>query len=150
MAIASRSVRSGTGARTASGGLDAKALEPRTTAIGRELFDRIGRGPRPWDRAWWDDRFMSWTLDDPQVRVQLFRFIDVLPTLRSAGSVRRHLEEYLNEAGQRVPLWLKLAVTLSPPARIASGYSPSWRGRRPGSWDENSSPARPPIKPRRP
>jgi RHH-type proline utilization regulon transcriptional repressor/proline dehydrogenase/delta 1-pyrroline-5-carboxylate dehydrogenase len=58
---------------------------------------------------------MRWTLDDPQVRVQLFRFIDVLPTLRSAGSVRRHLDEYLNEAGQRVPLWLNLAVNLSPP-----------------------------------
>jgi RHH-type proline utilization regulon transcriptional repressor/proline dehydrogenase/delta 1-pyrroline-5-carboxylate dehydrogenase len=57
---------------------------------------------------------MNLTLSDPQVRVQLFRFIDVLPALRSAGSVRRHLEEYLNEAKECVPWWLKMAVALAP------------------------------------
>ena len=36
-----------------------EALDRRTREIGRELFDRIGRGPKPWRRAWWDDRFMA-------------------------------------------------------------------------------------------
>ena len=99
---------------TRSGAFDAETLETRTRRIGRELFERIGRGPAPWQRAWWDDRLMSWTLSDPQVRVQLFRFIDALPALRSADSVRRHLAEYLSEAGEHVPWWLKLAVALSP------------------------------------
>ena len=94
--------------------LDADALERRTRQIGRELFERIGRGPSPWQRAWWDDRVMNWTLNDSQVRVQLFRFIDALPVLRSASAVRRHLSEYLDEAGERVPWWLKLAVGLAP------------------------------------
>ena len=60
-------------------------LERRTQEIGRELFDRIGRGPRPWQRGWWDDRVVAATLDDPLVRVQLFRFIDVLPALEDPG-----------------------------------------------------------------
>ena len=88
--------------------------ERRTRQIGRELFERIGRGPSPWHRAWWDDRLMTWSLNDSQVRVQLFRFIDALPSLRSADSVRRHLAEYLAEAGEHVPWWLKLAVALAP------------------------------------
>ncbi|MBV8312153.1 MAG: hypothetical protein JO344_17365, partial [Planctomycetaceae bacterium] len=100
---------------TIPGALDAEALERRTRQIGRELFERIGRGPSPWHRAWWDDRFMNWSLNDPQVRVQLFRFIDVLPALRSADAVRRHLAEYLGEAGEHLPWWLKLAVALAPP-----------------------------------
>ena len=58
-----------------------ESLDRRTREIGRELFDRIGRGRRPWRRGWWDDRFMALTLDDPLVRVQLFRFIDALPAL---------------------------------------------------------------------
>ena len=81
--------------------------------IGRELFDRIGRERRPWRRSWWEDRFMAMTLDDPVVRVQLFRFIDALPALKDAGSLRRHLAEYLDEAGDAVPWWLDLAIRLA-------------------------------------
>ena len=47
---------------------------------------------------------MALTLDDPMVQVQLFRFIDALPALKDAGSVRRHLAEYLDEAGDARPL----------------------------------------------
>ena len=74
--------------------LSSPALEARTQKIGRELFERIGRGPRPWQRAWWEERFIAATLDDALVRVQLFRFIDALPALKTTDSVRRHLAEY--------------------------------------------------------
>jgi RHH-type proline utilization regulon transcriptional repressor/proline dehydrogenase/delta 1-pyrroline-5-carboxylate dehydrogenase len=83
--------------------------------VGRELFERMGRGPRPWQRAWWENLFIGATLDDPLVRVQLFRFIDALPALHSDQTVRRHLAEYLSEAGDRVPWWLRLAIKLAPP-----------------------------------
>jgi RHH-type transcriptional regulator, proline utilization regulon repressor / proline dehydrogenase / delta 1-pyrroline-5-carboxylate dehydrogenase len=90
------------------------ALEARTQKIGRELFERIGRGSTPWQRAWWEERFMAATLDDALVRVQLFRFIDALPALKTSDSVRRHLAEYLGEAGERVPWWLNLGLRLAP------------------------------------
>ncbi len=96
--------------RTSSPGV----LERRTQEIGGSLFDRIGRGPSPWHRAWWDDRLMDLTLGDPQVKVQLFRFIDAMPVLTSTESVRRHLAEYLGEAGERVPWFLRLALGLAP------------------------------------
>ena len=80
--------------------LESEVLEKKTRQIGRELFGRIGRGPSPWHRVWWDERLMNWSLSDPQVRVQLFRFIDALPSLRSVGSVRRHLAEYLGGGRQ--------------------------------------------------
>ncbi|MCL6451987.1 MAG: hypothetical protein K6T75_11895, partial [Acetobacteraceae bacterium] len=93
-------------------------LEQRTQQIGRILFDRIGRGPRIWQRAWWDDQAMALTSADPITKIQLFRFIDALPTLRSDASVRRHLTEYLDEAGPSVPLLLSLPVRLAPPGRL--------------------------------
>ena len=89
-------------------------LEDRTQAIGRALFAEVGNGPRFWERAWWDDRLMNLTLGDPQVKVQLFRFIDAMPALHGTEPVRRHLKEYLGEAGDRVPWWLRLAVALAP------------------------------------
>jgi RHH-type transcriptional regulator, proline utilization regulon repressor / proline dehydrogenase / delta 1-pyrroline-5-carboxylate dehydrogenase len=85
------------------------------------LFDRIGRG-RPWQRAWWDDRFMAATLDDPLVRVQLFRFIDALPALKDSASIRRHLAEYLAEAGDAVPWWLRLALRMAPEGSIRAEW----------------------------
>ncbi len=97
-------------------------LERRTQEIGRELFDRIGRGPRPWQRGWWDDRVVAATLDDPLVRVQLFRFIDVLPALKNPDAIRRHLAEYLSEADDRVPAWLSLALRLAPGGTIRAQW----------------------------
>src|SRR5262245_4972023 len=101
-------------APSGAGRVSAAALEQRTQQVGRELFARIGRGPGPWHRAWWDDRFMAATLDDPLVRVQLFRFIDALPALKDSETVRRHLVEYLDEAGEAVPWWLNVALGLAP------------------------------------
>jgi RHH-type transcriptional regulator, proline utilization regulon repressor / proline dehydrogenase / delta 1-pyrroline-5-carboxylate dehydrogenase len=104
------------------GGAAADGLDQRTRAIGRELFERIGGGPKPWQRAWWEDRFIGGTLDDPLVRVQLFRFIDALPSLKTTESIRRHLVEYLAEAGDRVPWWLRLAIALAPRGSLRAGW----------------------------
>jgi RHH-type transcriptional regulator, proline utilization regulon repressor / proline dehydrogenase / delta 1-pyrroline-5-carboxylate dehydrogenase len=95
-------------------------LERRTREVGRDLFARIGRGPSVWERDWWDDLGMRLALGDPQVRVQLFRFVDVIPVLRDDASVSRHLAEYLAEAGERVPWWLRLALALAPPGSFGA------------------------------
>ena len=91
-----------------------ESLEGRTRAIGRDLFRRIGRGPMPWDRSWWDDRLMDLTMGDPTVKVQLFRFIDALPTLTEPAAVRRHLREYLDEAEGAVPSAVAVPLALAP------------------------------------
>ncbi len=93
-------------------------LEGRTRQIGRDLFARIGRGPAPWQRAWWDDRLMGLTMGHDEAKVQLFRFIDALPTLASARSARRHLAEYLDEAGDRVPGLIRGPMALTPPGPL--------------------------------
>ncbi|WP_337173652.1 L-glutamate gamma-semialdehyde dehydrogenase [Paludisphaera sp.] len=110
----------GTSPRSLGSG-DRARIEGRTREIGRELFDRVGGASRPWRREWWEERFMGATLADPEVRVQLFRFIDALPALRTPGAVRRHLAEYLGEAGDRVPWWLRAAVALAPPGSSREG-----------------------------
>src|SRR3954449_7601459 len=117
--------------------LSPETLGRRAREIGRALFDRIGRGPSPWQRGWWDDRLMNLTLDDPEVKVQLFRFIDAMPVLTSSQSVRRHLAEYLGEAGGRVPWFFRLALSMAPTGSTgaealarAARLSPSHMARR--------------------
>lgn len=99
--------------------------EARTQAIGRELLAHADdRRPRPWQRAWWDELLMRFSMRDPQVKVQLFRFIDVLPMLHTPASIMQHLGEYLDPVRARLPLlgrWgLSLASNIPPLGEAAA------------------------------
>ena len=74
----------------------ASAVEDRTHAYGRDIFARLDRrGPIPFTPAWLDDRLMQLTMGDEAVKVQLFRFIDALPNLKTSEDIAAHLREYL-------------------------------------------------------
>src|ERR1700747_3606709 len=90
-------------------------LEVLAQRYGRAIFARLGRtAPLPLGPRWWDDRMMEWTMGDEAVKVQLFRFIDVLPLLDGSETVNRHLHEYFSEAADRLPRWMQLAVRRMP------------------------------------
>src|ERR1700687_1923762 len=90
-------------------------LETMTQRYGREIFARIDRGgPVPFTPAWWDDRLMEWSMGDEAIKVQLFRFVDVLPLLRTPADIARHLREYFGQAQGRLPGWLTLGLNLIP------------------------------------
>jgi len=94
---------------------DDGALEQLTHAYGREIFARLdSTRVMPFSPAWWDQRLMEWTMGDEAVKVQLFRFIDVLPLLDGSEAVNRHLHEYFSEAADRLPPWLQVAVRHMP------------------------------------
>lgn len=46
-------------------------------------------------------------MSNPGLRVQLFRFIDCLPSLRSKPEIARHLQEYLGDESVELPAALK-------------------------------------------
>src|SRR5919202_4161741 len=85
---------------------NAAQVEALPGRAGREVSARLDvAGPVPFGPAWWDERLMEWGMGDEAVKLQLFRFVDVLPLLRTPGSVARHLREYFGEAGDRLPGW---------------------------------------------
>ena len=70
-------------------------IERLTQELGRHVFDHLKK-PRIVERRWWDDRIMAWAMQDESVKVQLFRFIDVLPMLDESDAIVRHLHEYFD------------------------------------------------------
>ena len=69
-------------------------VEQRTQEIGEELFGRLNhRSPTIFHGRWWEDRLMNWAMDDEAVKVQMFRFVDVLPMLRDHTAIAEHLDE---------------------------------------------------------
>ncbi len=62
---------------------------------------------------------MSWAMQDESVKVQMFRFIDVLPMLASGDDVTRHLHEYFYEVRQYLPSAVRLGLAVAQPGTIA-------------------------------
>jgi RHH-type proline utilization regulon transcriptional repressor/proline dehydrogenase/delta 1-pyrroline-5-carboxylate dehydrogenase len=90
-------------------------LERLTRSYGQELFARVERrGPVLFTPGWWDERLMGWTMGDEAVKLQLFRFIDVLPLLNGPETVTRHLREYFEEARAGLPGWANVGVRWLP------------------------------------
>jgi RHH-type transcriptional regulator, proline utilization regulon repressor / proline dehydrogenase / delta 1-pyrroline-5-carboxylate dehydrogenase len=95
-------------------------LEALTQSYGHDIFSRLVQPrPLPLGPRWWDDRFMAWTMADEAVKVQLFRFVDVLPMLHNHEDVNRHLREYFEEALEHLPRWLRPAVRHVPQRGLA-------------------------------
>lgn len=89
--------------------------EERIRAYGQDIFARLDRrGPLAFTPAWVDDRMMQMTMGAEAVKVQLFRFIDALPNLRSPTEISQHLKEYFQEAGPNLPPWMNWAVRRLP------------------------------------
>jgi len=88
------------------------------TAENRSLFSAL----RDQMRA--DDKLLAWAMSNPGLRVQLFRFIDTLPALRSKSEIAAHLQEYLGDESVELPSALKgmlnFANADSMPGQVAA------------------------------
>ncbi len=71
-----------------------------------------------------EDKLLGWAMSNPNLRVQLFRFIDALPALQSKREIARHLQQYLGDESVELPGALKSILNFtdanSAPAQIAA------------------------------
>lgn len=102
--------------------------ETQTQAIARQLLSAT-RENRSFlsqmrDQMRWDDKLLGWTMSNPGLRVQMFRFIDCLPALRSKAEIARHLQEYMSAEQVELPGALKgllnFADADSMPGQVAA------------------------------
>ncbi|HID23351.1 MAG TPA: L-glutamate gamma-semialdehyde dehydrogenase, partial [Planctomycetaceae bacterium] len=99
--------------------IDPAAVEAETQALGRQLWAQLARRrPSIFERRWWDDRLLYWAMSDESVKVQMFRFVDVLPMLRTHEAVTRHLHEYFEEVRKRMPGAARLILEHSQPNTV--------------------------------
>ncbi|MCH2161132.1 MAG: proline dehydrogenase family protein [Phycisphaerales bacterium] len=87
------------------------AVEARIQEIGRELLSR-SRDDRSGllSAAFWSDKLMDWAMKDEAFKVQLFRFVDAFPMLRTPQQIHEHLADYLSQPGVTPPPGMDLMV----------------------------------------
>lgn len=74
------------------------AVERRILEIGAEYLD-LARGGKAGllNAAFWSDKLMDWAMQDEAFKVQLFRFVDAFPMLRTPEQIHEHLVDYLSQ-----------------------------------------------------
>ena len=88
-------------------------LEDRIIERGKEFFHIIGKEtPSIFRKNWWTGKVMDWCMKHEDFKVQLFRFIDVLPYLTTVETLGRHLQEYFTRK-QNVPAVFKAGIQSS-------------------------------------
>ncbi|MEW6428890.1 MAG: proline dehydrogenase family protein [Thermodesulfobacteriota bacterium] len=87
--------------------MDQDKLRLRIRDCGRELF-RLIHNDRPplFSADRWTGKVLDWAMRDEGFKVRLFRFVDVLPSLKSDEALLRHMEEYFGE-GDDIPAVLR-------------------------------------------
>jgi RHH-type proline utilization regulon transcriptional repressor/proline dehydrogenase/delta 1-pyrroline-5-carboxylate dehydrogenase len=108
--------------------VQASTYEAKTQEIAKQLIT-VTKENRSFlaalrDQMRWDDKLLSWAMDNAGLRVQLFRFIDTLPALGSTSQVAAHLQAYLGDESVELPQVLKgmlnFAQPDSMPGRVAA------------------------------
>ncbi len=83
--------------------------------LGREIFDLIDkdrRHPSLFGDKDFHGLLMEWSMRDPVFKTQMFRFVDVLPTLTSPDDVVKHMLEYLKNVKVPVSSLIRCALTV--------------------------------------
>lgn len=99
------------------------SLESRIQSTGTELWRKIqGQVPGIFNRGYWQGKILDSAMADPSFKIDLFRFVDVLPTLKTTEQVTSHLRQYLLKPGRELPMLLGTALKLAS-GGIASGIA---------------------------
>jgi RHH-type transcriptional regulator, proline utilization regulon repressor / proline dehydrogenase / delta 1-pyrroline-5-carboxylate dehydrogenase len=88
--------------------MENSSLEQRIINRSKEFFASIsGEAPSIFNKGWWMGKVVDWSMNNESFKVQLFRFIDVLPYLNTSESLARHIKEYFSADNQDVPKVMK-------------------------------------------
>ena len=90
---------------------DKRSREAEILKRGEELWHRMqGEIPGLFNKDYWQGQILEWAMKDASFKVDMFRFVDVLPTLQSTAQVAEHIREYLLKEGRPLPALLNAAL----------------------------------------
>jgi RHH-type proline utilization regulon transcriptional repressor/proline dehydrogenase/delta 1-pyrroline-5-carboxylate dehydrogenase len=78
-------------------------LNSKITDFGRRIFADLGdTDPSLLDPRYLNSILMQWSMSQPEFKVNLFRLVDVLPTLISNEAIAEHVREYLTPPANKL------------------------------------------------
>ncbi len=85
--------------------------EARILALGGELLTKArAHKAGLLSSQFYSDALMEWSMKDPNFKVQMFRFVDCFPQLKTPDQIFDHLNDYLTQPGVTVPTVIATAL----------------------------------------
>jgi RHH-type transcriptional regulator, proline utilization regulon repressor / proline dehydrogenase / delta 1-pyrroline-5-carboxylate dehydrogenase len=104
-----------------------RSLQSEIEQRGARIFELVNQHPESlFSRAAFYQRMMALSMRDEQFKAQLFRFVDVLPSLRRSGEIIEHLEEYFEDLRDGFAPLVHTGVRLARIAPWVSGRVLRW------------------------
>lgn len=87
------------------------SLDETILKVGEDLWAKMqGETPGVFNKDYWQGRILEWAMKDPSFKVDMFRFVDVLPALETKEQVAAHVKEYLLKEGRELPTVITAAL----------------------------------------
>ena len=96
-------------------------IRARGDALWTAMHDAV---PGLFNQRHWQARMLDWAMRDQEFKTALFRFVDVLPMLRSTSQVAEHVHEYLLGQQQDLPRFVR-ALLRATERSLTSGLAAS-------------------------
>jgi RHH-type proline utilization regulon transcriptional repressor/proline dehydrogenase/delta 1-pyrroline-5-carboxylate dehydrogenase len=94
---------------------------------GMQIFDLVDSHPESiFSKAGFYQRMMEFSMRDEHFKVQMFRFVDVLASLRRGSDIVQHLDEYFADMRNGYAPLIRTGVSLARIVPIISGKFLRW------------------------
>lgn len=70
-------------------------IEQKIISLGKSLFIKADHKDNFFNKNIWIGKMMDWVMKNPDLKIDLFRLVDVLPVLSSNEQIAKHVKEYL-------------------------------------------------------
>ena len=89
-------------------------IDARVQEIGAVLLKGMNETPGGFGGSGFTANLVQSVMEDHEFKVEMFRFVDVLPVLSDADEVARHIDEYFNrDGGPSMPGWMRAGAKLA-------------------------------------
>src|SRR5881398_1969705 len=103
------------------------AVQNEIERRGSRIFELVDKHPEPlFSKAGFYQRLMALSMRDEQFKLQLFRFVDVLPSLHGSREIVEHLEEYFANVHDGFAPFVHAGIRLARIAPWLSGRVLRW------------------------
>ena len=103
------------------------SLQSKVESRGGQIFDLVDRHPESlFSKAGFYQRMMALSMRDEHFKVQMFRFVDVLASLRRGREIVRHLDEYFEDMRNGYAPVIRTGVRLAKIVPWISGQVLRW------------------------